>query len=527
MSSRKKQTQVRNATVTGVELDGRIIRVANLSRDAKGNLRLNSCAKKEILLPEDPHDMDAHCTRLAEGLKTLLAEHKMTLGKVVSSLPREVVATRNIRLPSQQPAEIEEMLNYDVERHVPMSASELNLAFDILNHPDELHSQVLLFAAPEKEVLQHLKILEMAGLETSEIYVDVLGTAHAFREETAGKPLSCVLSLGIRMANFIVLKEGRLYFTRSVPVSEDRLRAFIGDETADLNDQILDFSQTDERVRRIQDEWLRALVQELHRCIHAFENEVFGEKLDAIQLSGAMAHYPALAERLQESLGMPVEVGSPLRGNVLVFNAMQDKPELPEYSTAIGLASCGLDGMPERLNLLPQEVHQKRQSLETRRLARNLASLGAVAVLLFAIAFGIKWQERYSEVRHLRKLETTLAPRIEQLKEIERELGLIDERMDRQNSALKVIRNLYEILPEKVCVSRMDFLKKKQVQLTIQTFTDQERDQVISILRESPHLRDAKFEGSQPRNVYGVTLTETKVTCALESAGRRTTTTRR
>ncbi|HNT34112.1 MAG TPA: pilus assembly protein PilM [bacterium] len=524
MSSKKKQTLVRNASTTGFELDGRFIRVASLARDAKGNLRLNGCFKKEILLPEDSHDVDALSERVADGLRSLVAEHKLSVGKVISSLAREVVATRNIRLPSQQTVEIEEMLNYDVERHVPIPASELNLAFDILGYPDELHSQVLLFAAPEKEVSQHLKTMEMAGLDPAEIYVDVLGTARSFSEESRNKPLFCVLHLGVHMVNFLVLKEGKLYFARSIPAGQDRLKSFIADETEDLDEKILDFQESDERIRRVQDEWLHLLVQELHRCVHAFENEVYGEKLDHLWISGAMAPCSGLAERLQESLDMPVEIGIPLRGHVLSFNALQDRPEITEYSTSIGLAYCGLDEMPDRLNLLPEEVRQSRRSLEARKLTRNLVSLGAVAVLLFAIAFGIKWQERYSEVRHLRKLEALLTPRIEQLKEVERELGLIDERMDRQNSALKVIRNLYEILPEKVCVAKMDFLKKKHVQLTIQTFTDQERDQVISILRESPHLRDAKFEGSQPRNVYGVTLTEAKVTCPLESAGRRTTT---
>jgi len=283
---KKKDTEkasVRNVTATGIDFDGHTIRVVTLSRDAKGDLRFDGYAKKKILLFDEEVDEGAHASSLAENLKSLLETYRPSLGRIISDLSRNVVATRNIRLPSQNEEEIREMLHYDVERHVPVPADELEVGFQILARADDLHSQVLLLAAPRKDVDLRLQTLNEAGLKVEEIHMDALGVARSFKQLALANPVLCIINLRNDVTDLLILKDGDLYFSRCIPIGIDHLTHFSGEET-ELGDSLFDFQDPPERIKVIQEEWLDKLCLDLHRSIHAFQNELFGESLERVSV---------------------------------------------------------------------------------------------------------------------------------------------------------------------------------------------------------------------------------------------------
>lgn len=523
-SKREKSVAAKTATATGMHLDGYLVRLVTVQQDKRGNLKVLGMSKKELLLPDAPEDDELYITRFAEGLKNLLDDYKPNPGKVVTALPRHLVATRNVKLPSQNAPEIEEMILFDVERHVPIPADEMELAFYVLGQPDELHSQVLLFAAPKKELDNRLRIFEQAGLRVDEIYTDSAGIAQSVEAACKDKPVFCLLDLSHAMANLIVLKQGVLYFSRSFSAGSEKIKNFVGDAVG-LTEELFDFNNPSERIAAIQEEWLRLLDRELHRSIHAFQNESFGDKVEELCLTGELANSPGLAERVREMMGIPVTVlSAPEALNLSPEGA--EKQDSCEYSTALGLALCGLEEMPQTVNLLPKTVIEEREKRETKVFWRNMAALLAVTVVLFGASLGLKWKQRVENLSQLKFYEERLKPRMETMKTVKAELKDIDQYLDRDHSALKVLKNLYTILPENVTVTDLTFTKKKSVELSLWTFTETERNNVQTILLESPHFDEVKWEGTRKKERYRVMLLESDFICRLASYASRRSRTR-
>jgi len=91
--------------------------------------------------------------------------------------------------------------------------------------------------------------------------------------------------------------------------------------------------------------WTENLADELRSSLNYYQAQPGAAAVDGVVLSGRGARLPGLATRLQEYLGVPVDIARPLEG---ISVAPRMEPGItaaaPDFAVCLGLARRGLEG---------------------------------------------------------------------------------------------------------------------------------------------------------------------------------------
>lgn len=174
---------------------------------------------------------------LGEFIRQFLAEHKIHAKKVVSAISgQSSVVVRIIEMARMSDQELKDTMKWEVERHVPFSANDLQMDYVVLPTPegaaesDQL--EVLLVAAQNEALNLHLETITAAGL--TPIAVDVAPLAVGRALVDAGDPnlrakSVVVVNIGSATTDISIFQGGTLVFTRPMPLAGESFTNAIAD----------------------------------------------------------------------------------------------------------------------------------------------------------------------------------------------------------------------------------------------------------------------------------------------------------
>ncbi|MBW7940167.1 MAG: hypothetical protein H3C63_15595, partial [Candidatus Omnitrophica bacterium] len=81
-----------------------------------------------------------------------------------------------------------------------------------------------------------------------------------------------------------------------------------------------------------------------------------------------------------------------------------------------------------------------------------------------------------------------IQPQIKDIDVIDKKLKVINQNIDRQNSAFKVLSDLFERTPDKVKITQLTFKKSDSVVMNLETYTGADMDAYVKILGDSPYF---------------------------------------
>ena len=100
---------------------------------------------------------------IAKAVQKTIAAFGVKNPRGFLTVPMQTVISRTIEVPSQDPAEIREIVNLQASRHTPYARSEIIVDTLILGLARENYTRVLLVIAPREAVVRATGILERAG----------------------------------------------------------------------------------------------------------------------------------------------------------------------------------------------------------------------------------------------------------------------------------------------------------------------------------------------------------------------------
>jgi type IV pilus assembly protein PilM len=172
---------------------------------------------------------------LGQFIKKLLAERKIHAKKVVSAISGQpAVVVRFVEMSKMSDKELKDTMKWEVERHVPYSANDVEMDFVPVPSPtapaDAQTMEVLLVVAQKEALNIHLDVLQSAGLQPSAVDVAPLAASRAlidtgdpaFQSETVA-----VVSIGTTTTDINIFRNGTLAFTRPVPLGGDTFTSAI------------------------------------------------------------------------------------------------------------------------------------------------------------------------------------------------------------------------------------------------------------------------------------------------------------
>ncbi|HLC83616.1 MAG TPA: pilus assembly protein PilM, partial [Bacteroidia bacterium] len=151
----------------GLDIGSKTIKMVELAKD--GNvfrLKASGIVGYKGVSPDLAKD-EKEMAPIAEAIKKLHKEARVTLRDVAIALPEPQVFTRTIKFPLLTDAEIASAVKWEAEQYIPIPIRDAIVQHQILERREDTSPAqvvVLLIAAPKILVEKFAQIVEMAGL---------------------------------------------------------------------------------------------------------------------------------------------------------------------------------------------------------------------------------------------------------------------------------------------------------------------------------------------------------------------------
>lgn len=380
-------------TTVALNIGSQRISMAVFEVSKNGGLVLKAYDSESIVA--DP-SMDA--TRVSQARVAIddLAK-RMKVGKTKAryAISGQSVFTRFVKLPPLQDDNIEQLVTFEAQQHVPFPLNEVVWDYELIEGATD--KEVVIVAIKSDALDEINSAVNDSGLGTAEVDVAPMALYNAFRS-TYGNPEEPILiiDIGAKTSNLLYI-EGKRFFTRSIAIGGAAITAAIAKE---YNIPFLEAEhqkvanglvalggghteQMDEAVAALAmviRNALSRLPAEISRTTNYYRSQHGGSAPRRVLLAGGGANLPYTLEFFQEKLNLPVEYLNPVR-NVAIGKGVDSAVVQREGHLMGELVGLGLRGIGKseiNIDLVPLVVEQSRAA--DRRKPFFIASAAALLV---------------------------------------------------------------------------------------------------------------------------------------------------
>ncbi|MCL6518602.1 MAG: type IV pilus assembly protein PilM [Armatimonadetes bacterium] len=224
------------APTVGIDIGSSLIKVVE-ARPGKSGIQITALG----ISPTPPGTIENEIVidpqTLGQAIRRLLSESGIKCRRCVSSVSgQSSVIVRIIEVPKMTRQELAETMKWEIERHVPFSASEVVMDFQPIERPeappDDQNMEVLLAVAQQEVVNTHVETIFAAGLELVAIDVEPLAVCRSLVDlssngEAAGTV--AIINMGAETTEMAVFQDGILAFPRTIPIAGDAITRALSD----------------------------------------------------------------------------------------------------------------------------------------------------------------------------------------------------------------------------------------------------------------------------------------------------------
>lgn len=346
----------------GIDIGTSAIKIVELSyKDQKPYLENYGWIDLEAAIHvNDPKEIKLQSYE--DSLKLCLQElcHSMNIknSPVYVSMPGFSGLITMIEFPEMSAEELENAIQFEAHKYIPTSIEEIAMSWDIVGHEgknsltedkQEKSSkiQVLLVAAPKKEIMRYERLVGAADLPIGAIELETFSIARALVGDDAGNSL--IIDIGLRATNIIFVEKGVVKVNRNIDVGSSEITKAIA-ESMNISKQraeMLKKSDKDivnSKESNIVVPMLELISGEALRIMTSYKKRNPDSRIDAVILSGGTAHMKGIGEYFTKALQTRTIVGNPWRRVVSSDEVRRHLDKLgASFSVAIGLALRGIE----------------------------------------------------------------------------------------------------------------------------------------------------------------------------------------
>ncbi len=379
-------------TTVALNIGSQRIGMAVFETSKSGGLVLKAYDSETIVA--DPALDSSRISQSRVAIADLATRLKLGGSKVRYAISGQAVFTRFVKLPPLQEDNIEQLVTFEAQQHVPFPLAEVVWDYEQIEGADE--KEVVIVAIKADALDEINAAVNDSNLGTSEVDVAPMATYNAFRA-TYGNPEEPILliDIGAKTSNLLYI-EGRRFFTRGIAIGGSAVTAaiskeygisFMEAEHQKLSNGLVALGgghteQMDEAVAALAMVIRNALTRipaEIARTTNYYRAQHGGSAPRRILLAGGGANLPYTLEFFQEKLNLPVEYFNPVR--TLTIGKGVDPAVVQREGHLMGeLVGLGLRGIGKsviNIDLVPGVVEQSRAADR-----RKPFLIGAAAVLL-------------------------------------------------------------------------------------------------------------------------------------------------
>ncbi|GAA5495653.1 cell division protein FtsA [Rubritalea halochordaticola] len=379
-------------------------------------------------------DPAADMTRLPQ-IRVAIAELASKLGvskaKVDYAISGQSVFTRFVKLPALDSDNIEQLVTFEAQQHVPFPINEVIWDWQKLDVPGA--EQEVVLVAIKSDALDEINdcVFE-AGMDTGSVDAAPMALCNAFRMNypDLDEP-ALLIDIGARTSNLIYM-EGKRIFTRSISIGGSTVTTAIAKEynvpftEAESQKCTNGMVALDTRHTSQMDELTGALATcirtalnrmpaEIARTTNYFRSQHGGNAPKRVFISGGGSNLPNIVEFFQEKLRLPVEKFNPLKRVSVGQGVDVDRVSVEAHllGELVGLALRHVGKAQLAIDLVPDVVQAKRDDAR-----RKPYLIGAAAIIIasFGGLFAYQASKSASEESQYKKA----AKRVQELEQFAR-----------------------------------------------------------------------------------------------------------
>ncbi len=384
-------------TTVALNIGSQRIAMAVFETSKNGGLILKGYETETIIA--DPAMDASREAQIRVALEDLVAKLKVQKAKVRYAISGQAVFTRFVKLPPIQDDNIEQLVTFEAQQHVPFPINEVVWDYELIEGGDD--KEVVIVAIKGDALDEINDGVNESGMSTAEVDVAPMALFNAYRAAygTPEEP-TLIIDVGAKTSNLLYV-EGKRFFTRSVAIGGASISAAIAKEYnisfPDAEHQKITnglvalgggHTETMEEslaaLAMVIRNALTRLPAEIARTTNYYRSQHGGSAPTRVLLAGGGANLPYTLEFFNEKLNMPVEYFNPL-ANVSIGKGMDTEMLQREAHTMGELIGLGLRGIGKstiNIDLVPAAVEVTRAS------DRRKPFLIAAAALL-VVGFGV------------------------------------------------------------------------------------------------------------------------------------------
>ena len=384
-------------SIITLNIGSQTVSMGHFSRSKNGGLILKAYETTGILA-----DPSAEMTRLPQvrlAVSELASKLGLNKDKVDYAISGQSVFTRFVKLPMLEDDDLEQLVAFEAQQHVPFPINEVIWDWQLLESPGSEREVVLV--AIKGDALDELNdCVTDSGLKTGDVDTAPMALANAFLYNYGDiGETSLLIDIGARTSNLIYV-EGKRVFTRSIAIGGAAITSAISKEynvpyiEAESQKVSNGMVALDTRHTSSMDELTGALAScirtslnrmpaEIARTTNFYRSQHGGSAPTRVFLAGGGSNLPRVGDFFQQKLRLPVEYFNPLKRISVGQEIDVDKvsAQAHQLGELVGVALRSIDSALVSIDLVPEVVQSERD--ETRR---RPFLIGAAAVTLAAFA---------------------------------------------------------------------------------------------------------------------------------------------
>ncbi len=385
-----------NQTTVALNIGSQRIGMAVFEASKNGSLILKAYDSETIVADPALEASKISQTRIA--VADLAQRLKVGKTKARYAISGQSVFTRFVKLPPLQEDNIEQLVTFEAQQHVPFPLTEVVWDYELIEGAGD--KEVVIVAIKADALDEINAAVNEGGLGTAEVDVAPMALYNSFRA-SYGNPEEPVLliDIGAKTSNLLYI-EGRRFFTRSIAIggaavtaaiAKDYGISFMEAEHQKISNGLVALGgghteQMDESIAALAMVIRNALTRlpaEIARTTNYYRSQHSGSAPRKIFLAGGGANLPYTLEFFQEKLNLPVEYFNPV-GNLTLGKGVdpaivQREGHLMGELVGLGLRSVGKSAI--NIDLVPFVVEQARAADR-----RKPFLIAAAAVFLAGLA---------------------------------------------------------------------------------------------------------------------------------------------
>lgn len=276
---------------------------------------------------------------IGAALKELFKRKNIQTKSVALAISRSSAIIKNIQVDNRlTPSEIESRAWIEANHHFPDLVGEIYLDFSVspsTENPSQL--DLVLVACRKDQIKPYLDALQQSGLVAKIIDVNSYALERALAlmaESFSDLNTVALLNLDLNVSTLLVVHDRKLIFAHDHAYDGQRLQTSTQEYLKTAVGQIA--SLNDAAYLEILK---NALSAHLRHTMHFFYSSRPNINIQKLMLSGDCANTPALAEFIQQEVGIETVLANPFLGMTIASGV--DAKELQMHAADMML-SCGL-----------------------------------------------------------------------------------------------------------------------------------------------------------------------------------------